>query len=160
MSNDMLKIGQFAKLAGVSVSTLRTWDTNGKLKPAFVSDGGTRFYTKKQLNMLKGAESQRIIAVITCQDKANLPSLTEEVEKFKKTCSIDVDLVIMNSSELEVTVYSLSDLLDTLYERKATMIKVFSENDNFIARIIRQTCLKNNIKYCAPDVKAYDEEVL
>lgn len=43
------KIGEFSEKSGLSVTTLRRWDKEGKLKPAKVTDGGTRLYSEEQL---------------------------------------------------------------------------------------------------------------
>lgn len=43
------KIGEFSKKSGLSISTLRRWDKEDKLKPAKVTDGGTRLYSEEQL---------------------------------------------------------------------------------------------------------------
>lgn len=43
------KIGEFAEKSGLSVTTLRRWDKECKLKPAKVTDGGTRLYSEEQL---------------------------------------------------------------------------------------------------------------
>lgn len=48
------KIGSFAKEIGVSTQTLRRWDAEGKLKPAKVTEGGTRYYSEYQLKTYKG----------------------------------------------------------------------------------------------------------
>ena len=45
------KIGDFAEKTGLSISTLRRWDKEGKLKPAKVTEGGTRLYTDNQLKL-------------------------------------------------------------------------------------------------------------
>ena len=44
----MYKVTEFASRLGVSVSTLRRWDSEGILKPAKVTDGGTRYYSEEQ----------------------------------------------------------------------------------------------------------------
>ena len=50
----MYAIGKFSKATGISTSTLRRWDREDKSKPAFVSDGGTRYYSDEQLNKILG----------------------------------------------------------------------------------------------------------
>lgn len=45
----MYSIGDFAKRIGVTVQTLRNWDRMGKLSPARVTEGGTRYYSEEQL---------------------------------------------------------------------------------------------------------------
>src|SRR3990167_2920177 len=47
-SRDLLSIGEAATLIGVSISTLRIWDSSGKLK-ALRSSGGHRYYSREQL---------------------------------------------------------------------------------------------------------------
>ncbi len=37
-------IGEFAKLIGKTIQTLRNWDNNGKLKAHHISKGGFRYY--------------------------------------------------------------------------------------------------------------------
>lgn len=48
------KIGDFAEMLGISIQTLRRWDKEGKLKPAKVTDGGTRLYSEYQYNRFIG----------------------------------------------------------------------------------------------------------
>ena len=46
----MYSIGEFGKKIGKSIETLRLWDKQGKLKPAYKSKGGHRMYSDEQLN--------------------------------------------------------------------------------------------------------------
>lgn len=50
----LLSIGKFAKLTGLSIATLRRLHTSGELIPYYISKGGTRYYTEQQLDNLKG----------------------------------------------------------------------------------------------------------
>ncbi len=45
--------GDFAKLAGVSVRTIRFYDQKNILKPSYVNDSGARFYTDEDLAKLQ-----------------------------------------------------------------------------------------------------------
>ena len=45
--------GQFAKLASVSVRTIRFYDTQNILKPSMVNENGARFYTDEDLKKLQ-----------------------------------------------------------------------------------------------------------
>ena len=53
----LLPIGKFAKRAGVHPETLRRLDQDNKLKPAYKSDAGTRYYDPSQLSYFKGTSS-------------------------------------------------------------------------------------------------------
>lgn len=50
-------IAQFAELSGISKSTLRRYDKENKLKPAYISRGGHRRYTESQLFELIGKKN-------------------------------------------------------------------------------------------------------
>lgn len=45
--------GQFARMAGVSVRTIRFYDKQNILKPSYVSPSGARFYTDSDLARLQ-----------------------------------------------------------------------------------------------------------
>ena len=45
--------GQFARLAGVSVRTIRFYDKQNILKPSYVNPSGARFYTDSDLARLQ-----------------------------------------------------------------------------------------------------------
>jgi len=49
-----VSIGEAAMILGVSVSTLREWDRNGKFKPTFRTSGGHRRYSFLMLKVLIG----------------------------------------------------------------------------------------------------------
>lgn len=44
-----LTIGEFAKVIGVTIQTLRNWDRDGKLKPHHRTAGGQRMYVYEQV---------------------------------------------------------------------------------------------------------------
>src|SRR3990167_1543906 len=45
----MYRIGQAAKVLGVSIQTLRRWAKIGSLEPDYVSPGGHRYYSEQAL---------------------------------------------------------------------------------------------------------------
>ena len=51
-SNGLLKIGDFARLAGTNLRTLRYYEEIGLLEPAARSQGGFRYYRSTDLNRL------------------------------------------------------------------------------------------------------------
>lgn len=50
MTDDLISIGEAAEMLGVSISTLRRWDENGRF-PAIESQGGHRRYSKSQVEI-------------------------------------------------------------------------------------------------------------
>ncbi len=49
----MIKIGEAARLLGVSVPTLRRWEETGELLPDHKSSSGTRYYDLEKLRPSK-----------------------------------------------------------------------------------------------------------
>ena len=49
MNNKFVKIGEAAKLLGVSVQALRNWETEGKIMPSHRTPGGQRMYDLAEL---------------------------------------------------------------------------------------------------------------
>ena len=45
--------GEFARMANVTLRTIRYYDKQGILKPSFVTDSGSRFYTDEDLARLQ-----------------------------------------------------------------------------------------------------------
>jgi len=52
LSNNLVKIGEAAKILGVSIDTLRRWEKSGKLQ-SIRTPGGTRLYSLKDLHGFK-----------------------------------------------------------------------------------------------------------
>ena len=60
MERRFLKIGAAAELLGVSVETLRRWESTGELLPARKGPGGTRYYATADLLGLGDADAPTI----------------------------------------------------------------------------------------------------
>jgi hypothetical protein len=54
MDKKIVKIGEAAKILGMSNSTLRRWEKLGKLLPVHTSPGGFRFYDVDQIKATMG----------------------------------------------------------------------------------------------------------
>lgn len=59
MENTVYTLNQFAAKLGVTPQTLRTWHKEGRLTPAFITDGGHRRYTHKQYLEFVGKTSNQ-----------------------------------------------------------------------------------------------------
>lgn len=59
MENKVYTLNQFAAKLGVTPQTLRTWHTEGRLTPAFITEGGHRRYTHKQYLEFVGETSDQ-----------------------------------------------------------------------------------------------------
>jgi predicted site-specific integrase-resolvase len=57
-----IKVGEAAKILGVSIQTLRRWEETGYLLPSHKSDGKTRYYDLNQLSGKKIIEAHLTVA--------------------------------------------------------------------------------------------------
>ena len=55
MINKLVRIGEAAKIMGVTPKAMREWDKSGELKPARITKGGTRYYRVSELVLAGGA---------------------------------------------------------------------------------------------------------
>lgn len=68
----MYSIGKFAKMIGVTTTTLRNWHKEGKLIPTKITDGGTRYYSDEQLGIYLGVYAkQEKITIGYCRVSSN-----------------------------------------------------------------------------------------
>lgn len=56
---EFYSIGKFAKMIGKTTQTLRNWHADGLLIPAHITDGGTRYYSNKQLESYTGIKTDK-----------------------------------------------------------------------------------------------------
>lgn len=56
----LYSIGKVSKELGVSTETLRNWHKSGVLIPAKVTDGGTRYYSEKQIREYLGIDESEV----------------------------------------------------------------------------------------------------
>lgn len=83
----LMSIGKFSKEIGVSISTLRTWDKTGYLKPAKVLDNGYRYYSDEQidkyLNVDSDIDDRKIVLYARVSTKKQVDDLDRQIENLK-----------------------------------------------------------------------------
>ena len=127
----MLKIGEFSKLAKMTVKTLRYYDEIGLLKPVFVDDNGYRYYQIEQLNVLLKIASLRNLDM----------SLT------------DIKEIISNNEMLEILIKHQKSLEDELVNKQhqISLIKKYIEKakkgDFMENYTIKEIVVPENIVY-------------
>lgn len=82
------KIGEFADKIGVHIETLRRWDKEGTLKPAKVTEGGTRYYSEQQYNEYCGRvprnKKREIILYCRVSESSQRDDLERQIENVKQ----------------------------------------------------------------------------
>lgn len=102
-------IGRTAKEIGRTMATLRNWDNKGILKPDYVTDGGTRFYSENLVNYLLGLKARRILNIKTLNE--------EKYDPEKKYCKISD----INCISIKIDKDIQARLMKGLAERNMTL---------------------------------------
>jgi putative resolvase len=84
MEKRFIKIGEAANLLGVSIATLRQWESTGELQPARKTQGGTRYYDASELLGLGDSDSPTVgYARVSSHDqKSDLDRQHEMLETY------------------------------------------------------------------------------
>ena len=98
--NELIPIGRFGRLAGLSIHTLRHYDEVGLLVPADVSDGGQRRYERGQLERARRIRALRwtelpleSIALVLDDPAAAAATLDRHRDALRRRQSRDSDAV-------------------------------------------------------------------
>ena len=84
-----VSIGQASELLGVAVSTLRRWEHEGRLRPAFRTCGGHRRYALLDLNRLCGKalpNQRRVVAYARVSSHDQKADLERQSDRLEKHC--------------------------------------------------------------------------
>lgn len=133
------KIGEFSKLVGISVKTLRYYDECGVLKPSKIDTfTGYRYYSDND--------------IMDCEFIKMLKSLDftlDEIVRYKDC--LDEDIIIKKKKEIEERMYILKKQYDRLLiMQKEVSNKEILENVTEEERVLKK-------KYEKRDIGKYNE---
>lgn len=85
-------IGKFAKLINKSIVTLRLWDKNDVLRPAYITIGGHRMYSQEQLNEILHIKNKAIPKKVIGYCRVSSSKQKDDLERqvqYVKECLYD-----------------------------------------------------------------------
>ncbi|MGN1087034.1 MAG: MerR family transcriptional regulator [Porcipelethomonas sp.] len=158
----MYSIGAFSKLTKTTIATLRFYDKEGLLKPAYINENtGYRYYLSSQLTTLQKILSLRHIGMPVEQIKEIISSDNErcELEKYQqelKRCIIEtqqkiniIQIMLNEENPYDVIVKELDECI--VYS-KTEKIKDQSQIYNFIETTDKIIFDENpGLKWAKPD---------
>ena len=119
---DLIKIGEFATLAGTNLRTLRYYEELGLLKPTLRSDGGFRYYRRasaQRVAMIRdlqelGLPLERIREIVGIQPKdgdrtALLQRVRRALEEHQLLLAAHLDALKAQQGRLETALAKLKD---------------------------------------------------
>lgn len=116
-----IKIGKAAEILGVSIQTLRRWETEGTLVSHRKSSGGTRYYDIDKLLGLKITDSDLTIAYARVSSHDQKKDLTRQANLLSSYCIAKgwhYEIIQDLGSGMNYQKKGLKRLLDLILERK------------------------------------------
>jgi putative resolvase len=156
----MMRISEFANEIGVSIQTLRNWDKKGWLKPAKVTEKGSRYYTKQQLDEYLGKpvyEPEKITIgycrVSSVKQKDDLERQIDNVKTFMYAKGFSFEIVTDIGSGINYKKPGFIKLIDLITSRKVDKLVVLYKDRllRFGFEIIELLCDKFNVELIVID---------
>ena len=127
-------IAQFAKLSGISKSTLRRYDKENKLKPAYTSSGGHRRYTELQLFELIGKKNNTNkinVGYVRVSSKKQIDNLERQytlMENYLISKGKPFEIIKSVGSGINYNNPSLNDLVDMVISGRVNKVFIMHKD--------------------------------
>ena len=116
-----IKIGEAAKVLGISAQTLRRWEREGELLPDRKSEGGTRYYDLDKLLGLNHIETDLTIAYARVSSHDQKEDLKRQAERLETYCLVhgwNFEVIQDLGSGMNYRKRGLKRLLDLIINRQ------------------------------------------
>ena len=149
------KMGEFSKRTGLSIQTLRLWDSNGKLKPAYVTEGKHRYYSEEQLNRILGIKSdkqeKRTIGYARVSSNKQKDDLIRQVENLKTYMiarGYQFEIIEDIGSGINYNKKGLNELINKITNREVDKIVILYKDRllRFGMELIENLCKKYEVE--------------
>lgn len=150
-----MSIGKFSKEIGVSISTLRTWDKTGYLKPAKVLDNGYRYYSDEQidkyLNVNSDIDDRKIVLYARVSTKKQMDDLDKQIENLKTyayTKGYSFELITDIGSGLNYKKEGLKKLIRMICNKEIKKLVILYKDRlvRFGFELIEEVCRINDVE--------------
>ena len=166
----LLPIGKFAKRAGVHPETLRRLDQDNKLKPAYKSDAGTRYYDPSQLSYFKGTSSvnEPKLTIGYCRvsnrsQRDDLDNQITDIKAYMISKGYRFDVITDIGSGLNYSKKGLLRLLELINNREVDRVVVLHKDRliRFGFELLEYLCQLNAVELVVIDhsEKSKEEEL-
>ncbi|GAA0766848.1 MerR family transcriptional regulator [Clostridium subterminale] len=151
-SNEFYTTGEFAKKAGVTIRTIRYYDSKGILKPSYTNDLGYRYYSDEDFIKLKkilalkylGLSLDEIISTEKCdykkEDIMNSLKLQKSIIKNK----MNNMKVVLNA--IETAEFSINENSNMKWEEAIDVIKSLESEKELLQRSRDASNLNEGVK--------------
>lgn len=144
-------IGEFAKLIGKTEQTLRNWDRNNRLKPAYIAPSGFRYYSQEQLNHFLGIKNikphKKVIGycrVSSRKQKDDLERQVQYVKEYMIAKGYQFEIITDIGSGINYNKQGLKRLIDMITNNEVEKVVILYKDRlvRFGYELIENLCLK------------------
>jgi predicted site-specific integrase-resolvase len=128
-------IGEFAKLIGKTQQTLRNWDKNGYLKPAYIAPSGFRYYSEEQLHQILGIAKpvlpKKVIGycrVSSPKQKGDLENQMEYVKQYMIAKGYQFEMITDIGNGMNFNKNGLNRLIDMVTNGEVEKIVILNKD--------------------------------
>lgn len=162
---ELISIGKFAKMVGVTPTTLRRMHDTGELVPYHVTKGGTRYYSTEQLKMFSPdtEQSKKVVGycrVSTPAQKDDLETQIANVKSYMYAKGYQFEIIEDIGSGINYKKKGLQKLISMISNREISKIVVLYK-DRLIRcgfELIEYLCSINNIEIEIIDNTTHSKE--
>lgn len=149
------------QILGVTAQTLRNWDKEGKLKPAYTKSNGYRYYSEddimsytKERNRKKEKKLIGYIKNSSLENEVSLTRKKESIETYLKSTNQEYEIIIDVGSGLDYNRAGLKTLIAKINKKEVDEI-VICYKDNLVKygfELIEYFAYLNNVKIKVLDI--------
>jgi DNA binding domain, excisionase family len=163
-----MSIGKFAKEVGLSVTHLRKLHYDGVLIPDVITDGGTRYYSDRQLNeYLNKKDVDRDLPIVlyarvsTRQQQDDLERQISNLKQYAISKGYNFEIITDIGSGINYTKPGLQQLIDRINNKDISKIVILYKDRliRFGFELIEYFCKLNNVEIEIIDKTAASKEV-
>lgn len=164
----LMSIGKFSTESGISQVTLRRMHESGDLVPAYISSGGTRYYSDEQLNQILGKSKSANIGkpvigycrVSTKSQKDDLENQINNVKTYMISRGYQFDIISDVGSGINYNNAGLKKLVSMINGKEISKVVVLYKDRlvRFGFDLIKYLCEINGVEIEIIDNSEYSKE--
>lgn len=167
---ELLSIGKFAKIVGLTPTTLRRMHKDNSLIPCYISPSGTRYYSQEQLNYFlnpytldKKEKIEKVIGycrVSTTSQKDNLKTQIENVKTYMYSKGYQFEIISDIGSGINYNKKGLQELISKICNKEVLKIVILYKDRlvQFGYELIEYLCQINGVEIEIIDNTEYSKE--
>ena len=162
---ELISIGKFAKMVGVTPTTLRRMHDSGELIPYHISKGGTRYYSTEQLDkFFYNKESKKKVVgycrVSTLAQKDDLKKQVENVKLYMYAKGYQFEIIEDIGSGINYQKKGLKELLSKIENHEVSKVVILYKDRlvRFGYEMIEYICQINGVEIEIIDNSEYSKE--